>query len=228
MQTRLFVLLGTGSVLTGQPYAAEETIRTVLHEDSGWVRVDSLKTGQEIFNKTIDPSTVPAIMVTQKAPVTPETLAETIEDVDRYADFIHDAYLDRSDLLSRTPTGMDGYQFLRLPFIVNRHYIYRMVRQMNTDSGTIRFDWSLLPRDSQYADFLDSMDVLYGNPVYPHAVAGSWEIVPVSESEVRLTYRLYSDPAGLVPGFLVARANRIVAPAMVREMVAEAARREAP
>lgn len=230
-RTVLCVALGLTSAVrpqSGRPGDPAEAVLRDLYNDSGWVRVDSLKTGQEIFNKSLHSSPVPAIMVTQESAIGVQVVVETIEDVGRYTDFIHDAYLERSDLLARLPDGLDAYQLLALPFMANRHYIYRMGKTMDRDAGIIRFEWFLLPRDSRYASFLDSMDVLYDRPIYPRAMAGSWEIVPVSPSKMRLTYRLYADPAGWVPYFLVARANRVIAPAMVREMVAEAARREGP
>ncbi|MFQ6673580.1 MAG: hypothetical protein ACE5GH_02195 [Fidelibacterota bacterium] len=221
------VLLGlTPTGAFPQIFTSSDAWLAVLYENSRWVRVDSLETGQEIFTKKIGGSGLPAILVRQKASVTPGSMVSAIEDVGDYPGFIHDAYLERAELLRKTSDFIDGYQLLDLPFMANRHYIFRMTRDMNVSSGRIRLDWTLAPENSQYSGFLDSMDTIYGHPTYPAVNVGGWEIVPLETGRMEVSYRLLVDPAGWVPDFLVARGNQITAPRMVHDMIREAMRRD--
>lgn len=208
------------------PAQSSSEILAEMYSESGWVEVSSYYRDVRVFNKEFQNSGVPAIMARQTAPVSPRAMMSAIEDVGNYAGFLQDVYLERSDLLSRTPRVIEGYQYLDLPIISNRHWVFHMVRKDGPSGERIRYDWTLVSRNSKYRAFLDSMDVLYGEPTYLNENVGGWEIVPLGESGVKVTYRLYTDPAGWVPSFLVARANRIIAAAMVREMVREAMRRD--
>ena len=224
--TLVILLLLCTLWLQAQPHLLPSDILKELYADSGWIQIDSLNNGQCIFTKRIAGSDIPATMVKQVAAVSSTALLSAIEDVENYLNFIHDPYLKRSDLLKKTPHYIDGYQFFDLPFIANRHTIFRMVKNDGFDDGRVRFEWTLVPRESEYAAFLDSMDVIYKNPVYLALNTGGWEIIPLSGGKVEVTYRLHLDPAGWVPDFLVARGNLINAPKMVENMIKEAVRRE--
>ena len=197
-----------------------------MYRESGWTEIHSSKTGQKVFSKRLSGFPIPALMVKETASVSSEAVISAIEDAGNYESFLRGVYLERSHLLRRSPGVIEGYQYLNLPFIADRHYIYRMVKSGNASDAHVRLDWTLVPRDSEYSEFLDSMAAKYGDPIYPAQNVGGWEIREQPEGNVVVSYRLYVDAAGWVPGFLMARANRITAPKMVTHMIQESIRRD--
>lgn len=223
MQARLVLLLFFSWGLGAQP---DQEFLAQLYRESDWRLVSESGTGQKVFNKKFDGYGVPAIMVKQKAQVSFEFMIATVEDVGSYGSFLHGVYLKRSDLLHKTGNVIDGYQYVDAPFISDRHYVYRMVKKVNSSAGSIRFDWTLVPRESEYEGFLDSMDIVYSHPIYLKQNVGGWEIIDLSNGMIEVSYRLFADPGGWVPDLLVARANRATAPKMLQGMIDEAIRRE--
>ena len=165
-------------------------------------------------------------MVTQKVRVTSTSVISAVEDADNYTSFMPDSYIEKSVLIQRSSEFMDVYHLLDLPFVSNRHYIYRMARTVDPSRGRVRLDWILIPRESEYADFMDSMDVEHGHPIYLDTSVGGWDIIPLSNGEIDLIYRIYADPAGRLPNFLVSKSNRVAARGVVGDMIREAKRRD--
>ena len=214
------------SLLFSQDLLSSDSLLKILYDTGGWIQVESTETDQQIFTKNITGFDLPAILVKQVSSATPAALIETIEDLGNYNKFLHDAYLERSDLLLKTDRFIDGYQLIDLPFVSNRHYVIRMIKHIDPSKKNIHLDWTPLPRTSGYTTFLDSMDALYHNPIYLDKNVGGWEVTVLTEEKTELSYRILTDPAGLIPDFLVLRANRITAPQMVTDMIREAIRRE--
>jgi len=198
----------------------------ILYIDSGWILVDSVDSKQQIFIKKVGSSNIHAIMVKRISYVSSASLISAIEDVGNYCSFLPDVYLERADLLGQTSFFIDGYQLLNPPFIANRHYVFRLMRSVDSSVGVIHLNWIPLPRNSKYSAFLDSMDLQYGHPVYLDMNVGGWEIKSLPQGGVELSYRILTDPAGLVPDFLISKANRITAPKIVEQMISEAIRRD--
>ncbi|MEE9166430.1 MAG: hypothetical protein V3U24_03075 [Candidatus Neomarinimicrobiota bacterium] len=219
----LIFLLSPSLWVVGQ---SSSEILAELYRESGWTEVAFTHGDMRVFNKEVENFGIPAIMVKKTAPVSSGAMASAIEDVANYTRFLEDVYLERSDLLKRDPKVIEGYHLLDLPLISDRHYVYRMSRKGDSSDGSIRYEWTLVPRNSENRSFLDSMDAVHGTPVYVGENVGGWEIQRLPEGGIEVSYRLLIDPAGRVPDFLMARANRVTAPRMVRGMIEEAIRRE--
>jgi len=203
-----------------------DSLLDILYDDEGWILIDSTETGQRIYSKVIGGFNLPAIMVKQMSSVSPSSLVLAIEDVDHYCDFLRGVYLERTAMLAQTELYIDEYQLIDLPLVSNRHYLLRLVKPVDSSKKNIRLDWTALPRNSLYTTFLDSMEKRYQRPIYVDKNVGGWEIIVKPQGRIEVTFRNLSDPAGLIPDFLITKLNRFTAPKIVQGMIQEAIRRE--
>lgn len=134
----------------------------------------------------------------------PHVVRAVIADLERYPAFM--PYVKESRVLSRDASGdVLNYQRLSfgLPLVQDRHYVIRITEQGYRDADRRRawiVVWRLedgLPPGAS------------ANAVRVSVNSGHWDLRPVasSESATELRYCVFTDPAGVLPKWLVGLAN---------------------
>lgn len=214
-------LVITTSIFSGQSF---DQIIPILYDDTGWKLVTLTEHGLSVYNKQIFGTQIPAIKVTYEAEVNLLILTDVIKNGQCHTEFLKESYLSESIQLQLTPNTFDAYQHLELPFLTDRHYISRSYINCVKSHSHIRMNWEMLPDNGEYENFLIEKNNEYGEIIYIDQSYGGWEVIQLDDKNVQVNYRIYLDPGGWVPDFLVNRSNQTVAPKTVYSMVKEAKR----
>ena len=194
-----------------------------LHSNEGWEILDSYD-NISISTKKIESKNLLAVMVKEELCLPKKILQNVIMDIDNYGEFLHDAGPFISRKVRNAELFVDGYQFIpiSLPFFDNREYLFRMYPsgyKKNDNTSIIHWflldkDVDLLDRDTQTATYLN-----YG--------AGLWVAEEKNNSKILFSYRIYMDPGGSLPDFLIDMINKTSVVNIFNGAVAEAKKRYA-
>lgn len=100
----------------------------------------------------------------------------------------------KREVLRETPTERWTYEQIALPVVSDRDYVVHVKLDRPAESGQceISFQTEDDPSRPVRKDF-----------VRLKAVRGHWLLTPVETGAVKIVYRIFSDPGGTVPPFLV-------------------------
>ncbi len=212
------------SVLLLSVLKADQDLLDLLHTSTDWELVENFDEGHELLVKKIDGRNLDAVMVRQEINIDPDIMTEVVLDIPDYPRFLTANPGLQSRLINQMEQWRDGYQYLEVPFVSDRHYFFRMFPvKINSDWETSRVDWLLLPERSGYE--LPEIPV-NNSPVYLNYGAGSWLLKPVGNGQAEVSYRLYLDHGGKIPSFLVDRINAVSIVNLFRDAVSEMQRRQ--
>tara|TARA_B100001750_G_scaffold54886_1_gene41769 strand:+ start:3035 stop:3742 length:708 start_codon:yes stop_codon:yes gene_type:complete len=227
MLTCILTILGLNGVclLAKTEHKKPEQLFRILQNNHGWELAD-INDEVSISTKLIQNRDLVALMVKQKTSISLEILQEVIMDVKYYSDFLTGAGPIISQEIYRTDSWLDGYQFIPVdvPFVSNREYCFRMHLNglLDNDSTSI-VHWYLLKQDSTNQHLLkydtkDAVQLDFG--------AGLWMAEKADNGSVTISYRLYMDPGGSIPRFLIDIVNEMSIVNIFKDALAEAGRRE--
>lgn len=191
-----WILLGPAIAAPG---AAK--IQAVLHDDAGWNH-DGNKDGVTIYTKPMPGSELSAWKGVRIASVDAGVLWTLICDVgnhDQVSDMLHE-----TRVLARTGDRTDYYQVSKSPRFVpvsERYWVNyaRVSLDMGGTPGHHRRTWNSIEDTAPYASVIDGILTRYPDAIRLAATHGSWEIRPLPDGKVEITYRTFSDPGGAVP-----------------------------
>jgi hypothetical protein len=204
---------------------AGEELLDILHSENGWVLSQAEEDGLELWTKEIAGRSLQAVMVRQKLNLDISGVPGVIQDITNYPDFLTANSGLQTHLVDRQADHLDGYQYLTIPLISDRHYLFRMSEYKFPDTAA-RVDWTLLPRTGLHSDYLQAFPKPERNPVYLDFGAGSWLAVPAGENLTDISYRLYLDPGGKIPDFLIDKINEVSIVNLFKDAVREILRRQ--
>ena len=219
----LLVLAVLCSELTFSKEISEKPIDLFndLHSNEEWEILNSIE-DISIYTKKIKNKELMAVMVSQELSLPKKMLQSVVMDVGRYGDFLQNSGSFISQEIKKTSSFVEGYQFIpiQIPFFDNREYIFRMFPTgYNKEDRTSIIHWFLLNEDTGFlaenkrlATYLD-----YG--------AGLWVAEKIEDSRTNFSYRLYMDPGGSIPNFLVNTINKTSVINIFKDAVAEAQKR---
>lgn len=192
-----------------------------LHNNADWKLLQS-KENISVSTKKIEGKDLLGVMVKGEISLPNEILQNVIMDIDGYSDFLKGSSSIISKKLKKTSDFVDGYQFIpiNIPFFENREYLFRMYpRSYRNDDNTSIIHWHLLDRDLQYlnSDSLTATYLNYG--------AGLWVAEKSTENKTYISYRIYMDPGGSLPSFLIDMINKTSVVNIFNDVVAEAQKR---
>ncbi|MBZ0265440.1 hypothetical protein K8I28_12315 [bacterium] len=176
-----------------------------LKSDVGWEVSDMSDDGQILSTRSVEGLDGKCVKIARTVNVSSEQISQIVYDIANYNSFIT---TDRvfADMIYEAEDYKDGYQRYDVPFLKDRHLIYRMSKPVVSNDSTL-IKWELLPEDNQYRSYLVNLNP-DSEPIYATEGAGLWEIVKLTENTTEVSYSLYMNPGGMLPDFLINKANR--------------------
>ena len=196
----LFFSIGLSNDIIRKPMALFNS----LYSNDEWEVIDS---GEDISisTKNIMDKNLLAVMVNKELSLPKEILQNVIMDIDNYGDFLQNSDSFISKEVKNTSTFVEGYQFIpiRIPFFENREYLFRMYPSgfKNSDNTSI-IHWYLLEKDKKFLDADDRTGT------YLNYGAGLWVAEEKDDNKTLFSYRIYMDPGGSLPDFLIDMINK--------------------
>ena len=215
----LSTTLIAGLVLPMTGLASPTVLSEQLYNGKNWNLVESTEDGISIAEKEIEGISVKAVKVSQVINIDPETLAQVIEDIANYGQFLLSAPGMEATLLKDSNDHIIGYQYVEVPLISDRVYAFKMFRP---DSTETRVDWELIPQN-----MLGDYTINERSGVYIDVGVGSWSMNKRPDGKYDVSYRLVMDPGGWLPGSVSDYFNRVSIVGIFKDAIIETERRVA-
>ena len=216
-----FSCLCFNTVFSNNINAKPNAILNSLHDNTGWEILDS-SAYRLISTKRIPGKDLFAVMVQKELDLPKEILQAVIMDINNYKHFLKSSDSFISNEIKRTSKFVDGYQFIpiNLPFFDNREYLFRMYPSGFKEDDKISFiHWYLLDEDKTILK-KENRSATYLN----HG-AGLWTAEQRLNNKTFFSYRIYMDPGGSLPSFLIDIINKNSVVNIFEDAVAEAQKR---
>ena len=148
------------------------------------------------------------VRVATVAPFPPQVIFETLWRHHEYPEFV--PYLKHLTILKESPTDKVLYEQITMPFVQDRDYTVKVTAEREPATGRMQVTFVSAPEDGPPPQ---------AGYVRVTAIHGSWTLVPTRDGGTLVTYVVSSDPGGALPAWLVNRAQRHAAPALVKAML---------
>ena len=209
------MVMGLALPLTG--VASPTVLSEKLYNGENWSLVESTEDGISITEKKIEGIAVKAVKVSQVVDIDPEALAQVIEDLSNYGQFLTSAPGMECTLLKDNEDHIIGYQYVEIPLISDRVYAFKMFRPEPTET---RVDWELMPQNS-----LGDFTINERSGVYIDVGVGSWSMNKRPDGKHDVSYRLVMDPGGWIPDSVSDYFNRVSIVGIFKDALIETERR---
>ena len=208
-------------VFSGNLSSKPTNLLNSLHDNNGWEVIDS-SSNNLISIKEIPGRDLFAVMVKKEINLPKEILQDVIMDINNYKQFLKSSGSFISNEIKRTTEFVDGYQFIpiNIPFFDNREYFFRMYPSGFKDDDSISIiHWYLL---NEQRPILKKKD---HSATYPNHGAGLWVAENQFNNKTSFSYRIYMDPGGSLPTFLIDLINKTSVVNIFEDAIAEAQNR---
>ena len=182
---------------------------------------ESYRTG-ELVIFTSDVESGRRIIAVAEMEASPEVVFDVLSDFEHYPEFM--PYIEESRVLSRTGENeVITYARVAPPFVSERDYPLkvRLTHGSSGNGGIFKVEWS--PSPGSWPEVEGVVRVRLNE--------GAWLAEPLDDGRrTRLTYKLLTNPGGLIPDFVIGLSNTIAIPelfeAVRKRSVAAAADRK--
>lgn len=199
----MIIVFITGVILSGNENS--KWISERLDEESGWQRFK--EKGNTIFRrKELAGYDLFALEISREVTISPNAVFEVLLDVNNYGRVLGENKYLEAEEVKVDSTEITGYQYARIPLIPNRHYLFSFDMDNYRDSllkHEKKLIWLLLEPEEEFTDFIEKKNKDNHNPLYIKNGSGIWKIEKLSSGKYLNSYRLYLDPAGWMPSWLV-------------------------
>ena len=216
-----FLFMSINPLLPKNLSAKPMDLLNSLHDNTGWEILDS-SLHNLVSTKEIQGRDLFAVMVKKDIDLPKKILQDVIMDVNNYKQFLKSSDSFISNEIKRTTHFVDGYQFIpiKIPFFDNREYLFRMYPSGFKDDDSISIiHWYLLDENEIVLDRENH------SATYLSHGAGLWVAEQKSNNKISLSYRLYMDPGGSLPTFLIDMINKTSVVNIFEDVIAEAQNR---
>jgi len=194
-----------------------------LNSNDGWTNIKQLDNLVNISMKELGKSQLYAIKVGKIINIEPNQITDVIMDVNNYNSFLSNAESFKSEVITQSDKNLIGYQYIKvdLPFFEDREYYFKISREqiVKQDTTTMCF-WVLLePFEKEASSNINT------SAIYLEFGAGIWKSEQISPGKYDISYRLYIDPGGSIPTFLVDIINETSIIGLFQDALSEAYRR---
>lgn len=196
------------------------TIKESIHIDKEWKTIKEYNSGVSVLVKDIPDIPIKAVMVKQNINIDSDIIAEVVEDVPNYRQFLKSATAMDANLLSKDERGLFGHQHLNIKYFKDRHYAFNMFRPLGSSE---RIDWELIP-EKTFNDINQSASVNQDG-VYIDIGYGSWIVKELDNGLTEISYRLVMHPGGRVPNFAIDYINKVAIVGLFEDAINEALKR---
>ena len=218
----ILILISSYGIAEIKDSRTEKLLKT-LYNNEGWV-VDNIKDGISLSRKKIENMELTALMVKQEIMIPKEIVQSVVMDVNNYEKFLNNQGLI-SKVINRGINWVDGYQYIPIdiPMIADREYLFRMYPDGHNKEDTISIiHWYLLDKKQ---DVLVELNERPKDTVYLDHGAGLWVAEEIEKDTIILSYRIYMDPGGSLPDFMIDIMNKVSVVNVFKDAVAEAQNR---
>ena len=208
-------------VFSGNLGSKPTNLLNSLHDNNGWEVIDS-SSNNLVSIKEIPGKDLFAVMVKKEINLPKEILQDVIMDINNYKQFLKSSGSFISNEIKRTTEFVDGYQFIpiNIPFFDNREYFFRMYPSGFKDDDSISIiHWYLL---NEQRPILKKKD---HSATYLNHGAGLWVAENQFNDTTSFSYRIYMDPGGSLPTFLIDLINKTSVVNIFEDAIAEAQNR---
>ena len=208
-------------VFSGNLSSKPTNLLNSLHDNNGWEVIDS-SSNNLVSIKEIPGKDLFAVMVKKEINLPKEILQDVIMDINNYKQFLKSSGSFISNEIKRTTEFVDGYQFIpiNIPFFDNREYFFRMYPSGFKDDDSISIiHWYLLNEQQPIFKKKDR------SATYLSHGAGLWVAENQFNNKTSFSYRIYMDPGGSLPTFLIDLINKTSVVNIFEDAIAEAQNR---
>lgn len=208
-------------VFSGNLSSKPTNLLNSLHDNNGWEVIDS-SSNNLVSIKEIPGRDLFAVMVKKEINLPKEILQDVIMDINNYKQFLKSSDSFISNEIKRTTEFVDGYQFIpiNIPFFDNREYFFRMYPSGFKDDDSISIiHWYLLNEQQPIFKKKDR------SATYLSHGAGLWVAENQFNNKTSFSYRIYMDPGGSLPTFLIDLINKTSVVNIFEDAIAEAQNR---
>ena len=216
-----FLFLILNHVYSGSISAKPINLLNSLHDNNGWQILDS-SSHNLVSTKEIPGRDLFAVMVKKEVDLPKEILQDVIMDINNYKQFLKSSGSFISNEIKRTTDFVDGYQFIpiNIPFFDNREYLFRMYPSGFKDDDSISIiHWYLLNEQDAILEKKNQ------SATYLSHGAGLWTVENQLNNKTSFSYRIYMDPGGSLPNFLIDLINKTSVVNIFEDAIAEAQNR---
>ena len=217
----LFLSLFSNHVYSGSINSKPINLLNSLHDNNGWKILDP-SSHNLVSTKEIPGRDLFAVMVKKEVDLPKEILQDVIMDINNYKQFLKSSDFFISQEIKRTTHFVDGYQFIpiNIPFFDNREYLFRMYPSGFKDDDSISIiHWYLLNEKDA------PLEKKNQSATYLSHGAGLWTVENQLNNETSFSYRIYMDPGGSLPNFLIDLINKTSVVNIFEDAIAEAQNR---
>ena len=197
-----------------------------LQEGNGWQLKKSFENGFVLYEKKIEGLKRNAVRISGTLHVNPETIVQVVKDVNNYGSFLSSKNIT-CEIVENTEKYIVGYQHISARFIKDRHLLFQMYGKTTGEEDSLsEVNWEILSPEKQLKDFINDKMIELNKPKYIKYGAGTWTFETLENGETSVSYSLYMDPEGWIPGFLIEKVITYGIKQIFNDVILEAERRE--
>ena len=216
-----FFILSLSIAFSETDYDRVYPLLLSLNSNDGWTDIKEIDDSTNISMKELRESKLYAIKVDKIIDIEPDQITDVIMDVNNYNSFLTNSESFKSEVINQYDKNLIGYQYIKvdIPFFEDREYYFKMSREqiIDQDTTTMCF-WLLLEPFKEKANNINAIYLEYG--------AGIWKSEQISPGKYNISYRLYMDPGGSIPTFVVDIINETSIVGLFQDALNEAYRRQ--
>jgi len=216
-----FFILSLSIAFSETDYDRVYPLLLSLNSNDGWTDIKEIDDSTNISIKELSESKLYAIKVDKIIDIEPDQITDVIMDVNNYNSFLTNSESFKSEVINQYDKNLIGYQYIKvdIPFFEDREYYFKMSREqiIDQDTTTMCF-WLLLEPFKEKANNINAIYLEYG--------AGIWKSEQISPGKYNISYRLYMDPGGSIPTFVVDIINETSIIGLFQDALNEAYRRQ--
>ena len=202
MKIKKLLILGIIFVVLGKSEFQYPISWDELQSDDNWELLKDNKR-VKIYNKDIGVSPLPAFKVELISDVDVDVLVKTAWLVEKSSEIFPNAYIvDAGIYDTKNDTNYVAFQLIDIPILSARLYQFNSILIGNS------IHWQKIDTVSQFI----SNDI-----IIPPVNFGSWEVQEYG-NQSKLIYRVYTDPGGDIPNWIIEKANQYYLPLMLIDL----------
>jgi len=209
-----------------------DAVLNALFDDADWKRLPRAdRVGVAVFRKQLAGYEQAAFRGVKVLDVDADALCDAIFDVGSYVGLSEKIPLKASEVIAKTANSVDFWQFLDVPgwsLARDRFWFARLEveRDVGGVAGHHRQTWRIIDA-SKYPDHLARARALNPDAILAPLNYGGWEIRPLADGRVELTFMVLHDPGGRLPKSAERLSSSRTLPENLLQFEAEAKRRRA-
>ena len=220
----MLLVLADNSLHAKPSIGKPDELFQMLNDNNGWDLI-SIREETTLSTKSIKGMDLVAFMVKQKTTIPTGIIQDIIMDVKNYGQYFNSVGPFIFKEINSERDWVEGYHLLPidLPLIKDREYFFRVhANGYDLQDATSIVHWYLIKEGAKEKKMINSNSK---DAIYLDYGAGLWMAEPINDDDYFLSYRLYLDPGGSIPGFAVELMNKMSIMNVFKDVVSEASRR---